>query len=133
MRGWSLRVNRNSWLVRRGTAASLALLLVVLAGWQWGPGVLGIPVFIIPPLSAVFEEFLRMLAVSGLMTHTGVTAAEGVAGFLAGGLLCAFFGYVLGMSPTAEVALSPHILALQIAPKAAFAPPFILLIGFTVF
>ena len=36
-------MNRNSWLVRRGTAASLALLLVVLAGWQWGPGVLGIP------------------------------------------------------------------------------------------
>jgi len=37
------------------------------------------------------------------------------------------------MSPTAEVALSPYILALQIAPKVAFAPLFILWMGFTVY
>jgi len=126
-------VNGNSWLLRRGTAASLAMLVVVLAAWQWGPGILGIPIFIIPPLSSVFEEFLRMLAVSGLMMHTGVTTAEVIAGFLLGSLLGAFFGYVLGMSPTAEFALSPYILALQIAPKVAFAPLFILWMGFTVY
>src|SRR5215472_5226107 len=126
-------MNGASSLARRGTAVSVALLLVVLAAWQWGPGILGIPVFIIPPLSSVVEEFLRMLAVSGLMTHTGVTAAEVIAGFLLGSLLGAFFGYVLGMSPTAEFALSPYILALQIAPKVAFAPLFILWMGFTVY
>jgi NitT/TauT family transport system permease protein len=37
------------------------------------------------------------------------------------------------MSPTAELALSPYILALQIAPKVAFAPLFILWMGFTVY
>ena len=100
-------MNGASSLARRGTAVSVALLLVVLAAWQWGPGILGIPIFIIPPLSSVVEEFFRMLAVSGLMTHTGVTAAEVIAGFLLGSLLGAFFGYVLGMSPTAEFALSP--------------------------
>ena len=126
-------MNGNSSLVRRGTAASVALLIVVLAAWQWGPGLLGIPTFIIPPLSAVFDEFLRMLAVSALMTHTGVTALEVIAGFLLGSLLGAFFGYVLGMSPTAEFALSPYILALQIAPKVAFAPLFILWMGFTLY
>ena len=42
-------------------------------------------------------------------------------------------GYLLGMSPTAEFALSPYILALQIAPKVAFAPLFILWMGFTVY
>ena len=126
-------MNGNSSLVRRGTAASVALLIVVLAAWQWGPGLLGIPTFIIPPLSAVFDEFLRMLAVSALMTHTGVTALEVIAGFLLGSLLGAFFGYVLGMSPTAEFALSPYILALQIAPKVAFAPLFIIWCGYTVY
>jgi len=123
----------NSTLVRRGTILSLVMLVVFLAAWQWGPGVLGIPSFIIPPLSMVYHEFLRMLAVSALMTHTGITAAEVIAGFVLGSLLGAFFGYILGMSPTAEFALSPYILALQIAPKVAFAPLFILWMGFTVY
>jgi NitT/TauT family transport system permease protein len=100
-------VNGNSSLVRRGTAVSVALLVVFLAAWQWGPGLLGIPVFIIPPLSSVFDEFLRMLAVSGLMTHTGVTAVEVIAGFVLGSLLGAFFGYVLGMSPTPSLRFLP--------------------------
>jgi len=123
----------NSTLARRGTVLSVALLVVFLAAWQWGPGLLGIPPFIIPPLSMVYHEFLRMLAVSALMTHTGITAAEVIVGFVLGSLLGAFFGYILGMSPTAEFALSPYILALQIAPKVAFAPLFILWMGFTVY
>jgi len=123
----------NSTLVRRGTILSVAVLVVFLAAWQWGPSLLGIPPFIIPPLSMVYHEFLRMLAVSALMTHTGITAAEVIAGFVLGSLLGAFFGYILGMSPTAEFALSPYILALQIAPKVAFAPLFILWMGFTVY
>ena len=123
----------NTSLARRGTVLSLAVLVVFLAAWQWGPGLLGIPPFIIPPLSMVYHEFLRMLAVSALMTHTGITAAEVIAGFVLGSLLGAFFGYILGMSPTAEFALSPYILALQIAPKVAFAPLFILWMGFTVY
>jgi NitT/TauT family transport system permease protein len=122
-----------SGFARRGTVLSLAVLVVFLAAWQWGPGLLGIPPFIIPPLSMVYHEFLRMLAVSALMTHTGITAAEVIAGFVLGSLLGAFFGYILGMSPTAEFALSPYILALQIAPKVAFAPLFILWMGFTVY
>jgi NitT/TauT family transport system permease protein len=123
----------NSTLARRGAVLSVALLVVFLAAWQWGPGLLGIPPFIIPPLSMVYHEFLRMLAVSALVTHTGITAAEVIAGFVLGSLLGAFFGYILGMSPTAEFALSPYILALQIAPKVAFAPLFILWMGFTVY
>ena len=120
-------------LVRRGTAASLVLLVLFLAAWEWGPGLLRIPSFIVPPLSQVWTEFLRMLQLNNLMMHTGVTAAEVLIGFVLGSLLGAVFGYLLGMSPTAEVALSPYILALQIAPKVAFAPLFILWMGFTIY
>jgi len=122
-----------SALIRRGTAASIALLVIFLAAWEWGPRLLGIPTFIVPPASAVYTEFIRMLAVNHLMFHTGVTAAEVIAGFILGSLLGAVFGYLLGMSPTAEFALSPYILALQIAPKVAFAPLFIMWMGFTVY
>jgi NitT/TauT family transport system permease protein len=122
-----------SSLVRRGTKASVILLVVFLAAWQWGPGSLGIPTFIIPPLSMVWDEALRMWQVNHLLLHTAVTAAEVFAGFVLGSILGAVFGYLLGMSPTAEFALSPYILALQIAPKVAFAPLFILWMGFTVY
>src|SRR5262245_64532028 len=81
----------------------------------------------------VGEEFVRMWHVSGLPFHTGVTAAEVLIGFALGSLLGALIGYLLGISPTAEFALSPYILALQIAPKVAFAPLFILWMGFTIY
>jgi NitT/TauT family transport system permease protein len=122
-----------STLIRRGSAASVALLVIFLAAWEWGPGLLGIPPFIVPPASMVYQEFIRMLSVNHLMFHTGVTALEVLVGFALGSLLGAVFGYVLGISPVAEFALSPYILALQIAPKVAFAPLFILWMGFTIY
>jgi NitT/TauT family transport system permease protein len=120
-------------LMRRATAASVILLVTFLAAWQWGPASLGIPTFILPPPSMVWDEALRMWQVNHLLMHTAVTTGEVLAGFLLGSLLGAVFGYLLGMSPTAEFALSPYILALQIAPKVAFAPLFILWMGFTVY
>ena len=123
----------NNSLMRRGAAVSMILLVVFLASWQWGPGWFGIPAFILPPLSMVCDEALRMWQVNHLLLHTGVTMSEVVVGFLLGSLLGASFGYLLGMSRTAELALSPYILALQIAPKVAFAPLFILWMGFTVY
>jgi len=116
-----------------GAAASVALLVVFLAAWEWGPGLLRVPTFIVPPLSMVCEEFLRMWQVNHLLFHTGVTAGEVLAGFVLGSLVGAVAGYLLGMSPTAELALSPYILALQIAPKVAFAPLFIIWFGYTVY
>jgi NitT/TauT family transport system permease protein len=123
----------SSTLMRRGTAASLVLLVVFIVAWQWGPPLLGIPSFIIPTLSEVMAELVRMWSTGHLLLHTGVTAAEVIAGFILGSLMGAIIGYLLGMSPTAELALSPYILALQIAPKVAFAPLFIMWMGFTVY
>jgi NitT/TauT family transport system permease protein len=119
--------------MRQGAAASVVLFILFLAAWQWGPDLLGIPSFIVPPLSTVAKEFVHAWKFDHLMLHTGVTIAEVLAGFILGSLLGAFAGYLLGMSPAAEFALSPYILALQIAPKVAFAPLFILWMGFTVY
>jgi NitT/TauT family transport system permease protein len=119
--------------MRKGAGASVALLVLFLAAWQWGPGLLGVPSFIVPPLSTVAREFVFAWQMDHLLLHTLVTVGEVLAGFILGSLLGALFGYLLGMSPTAEVALSPYILALQIAPKVAFAPLFILWMGFTVY
>ncbi len=122
-----------STVATRGTLLSLALLMIFLATWEWGFGFFGIPAFIVPPASAVFEEAIHMWQTNKLLMHTGITTGEVIAGFILGSLLGAAMGYLLGMSPTAEFALSPYILGLQIAPKVAFAPLFILWMGFTVY
>jgi NitT/TauT family transport system permease protein len=126
-------MNGGSSHVRAGAGASLTLLIAFLAAWQWGPDLLHIPPFIVPPLSMVAAEFVHAWQFDHLLLHTGVTIAEVLAGFILGSLLGAVVGYLLGMSPAAEFALSPYILALQIAPKVAFAPLFILWMGFTVY
>ena len=58
------------------------------------------------------------------------TVTIATAGFVIGSLLGAAIGYVLGMSVLVEKVLSPYLLGLQIAPKVAFAPLFIMWLGY---
>jgi NitT/TauT family transport system permease protein len=113
--------------------ASLAVLVVLVAAAEWLPALAKIPEYILPPPSKVWAEFLQMLAHDKLWYHAGITTFEVVVGFALGSLLGVVIGFVLGMAPRAEVVLSPYILALQIAPKVAFAPLFVMWLGYTVY
>ncbi len=113
--------------------ASIAVLVVFIAVWEWLPKAVGIPEFILPPPSRVWSEFLRMLANDRLLWHSGITTLEIIVGFILGCLLGIVIGFVLGLSPKTELVLSPYILALQIAPKVAFAPLFVMWLGYTVY
>ncbi len=114
-------------------AASAGVLVAFLAAWEWLPGLMRIPEFILPPASRVWLEFLRVQQTENLWLHTGITALEVIVGFVLGSLMGLVIGCVLGVSPRAELVLSPYLLALQIAPKVAFAPLFVMWLGFTVY
>lgn len=120
-------------LSRGVIAASTAVLLVFLAAWQWLPALFDVPVFMLPPPTRVWSEFIRMAQAEDLLRHTSITAMETLVGFVLGSLLGLVIGFILGVSPRAETVLSPYILALQIAPKVAFAPLFVMWLGFTVY
>jgi NitT/TauT family transport system permease protein len=111
-------------------AASVLVAVAVLALWQVLPPALGVPKYIIPRVSDLAFEMARMWAQENLLMHVASTASMAALGFVLGGLLGAVFGYALGLSPLWEKVLSPYILALQIAPKVAFAPLFILWFGY---
>ncbi|MCW5300493.1 ABC transporter permease [Herbaspirillum lusitanum] len=117
----------------RTVCGSLVVLVLFLASWQWGPGWLGMPEYILPNLSHVLRESVVMWNNNDLLTHFGITAMEVVFGFLFGALLGLAVGVALGLSPRAEAMLSPYILALQIAPKVAFAPLFVMWLGYTIY
>lgn len=129
----SLRAVMARGLWRRGAAvplASVSLAIVVLIAWQYLPPMLGVPKYIIPRVSDLWSEMVRMWFQENLLKHFISTASMSILGFVLGGLLGAVFGYALGLLPTWEKVLSPYILALQIAPKVAFAPLFILWFGY---
>ncbi|MBS7672451.1 hypothetical protein KIN13_03165, partial [Vibrio cholerae] len=88
---------------------------------------------VMPKLSRVAQESLVMWHSGGLLQHTLITAMEIVVGFALGALLGVMIGVSLGLSPAAEAMLSPYILALQIAPKVAFAPLFVMWLGYTIY
>ena len=114
-------------------AASTTVLVVFLAAWEWLPPFFNVPAFMLPPPSKVWTEFFRMVGAEQLAKHTGITAMEVVLGFVLGSLLGIAMGFILGLAPKVEMVLSPYILALQIAPKVAFAPLFVMWLGFTVY
>jgi NitT/TauT family transport system permease protein len=107
--------------------------VVFLLTWEYVPGWLGVPQFVLPPFSQVTLEAVRIWDTERLMWHAGITAAEVVIGFIVGSALGAMIGYALGISPRIEAILSPYLLALQIAPKVAFAPLFVMWLGYTIY
>ncbi|MCW5771009.1 MAG: ABC transporter permease [Rhodospirillaceae bacterium] len=120
------------WYVYRVPLWSLLVLAVFVAVWEWGFRAAGVPPYFIPTLSEVAKETVRAYNQLDLVHHTAITSFEVLLGFVLGAVLGMIMGYVLGMSPTTELVLSPYILALQIAPKVAFAPLFVLWFGFSV-
>ena len=110
--------------------AMIGVGLVFLAIWEFLPPLLDVPRYIIPTFSNCLEEFGRMMQRENLMGHFMSTLISALIGFALGGLLGAASGYLLGLSSLWERVLSPYILALQIAPKVAFAPLFIMWFGY---
>lgn len=109
---------------------TFSVLIILILMWEYLPPALGVPGYIIPTFSECLSETYRMWRQEELMTHLVSTFIYTVLGFLIGSALGALIGYLLGMSRFWEKVLSPYILALQIAPKVAFAPLFIMWFGY---
>src|SRR5262245_25493445 len=115
----------------RDLTAITLVAVVALAAWEWLPPLFGVPRYIVPTASQTWAELVRMAHGENLVRHTASTAIMTTIGFVIGSALGAAGGYLLGFSQFWERILSPYILGLQIAPKVAFAPLFIMWFGYT--
>lgn len=115
----------------RARAATLAVATAALALWEYLPPALDVPRYIWPTVSDMAVELERMARQERLLWHFLSTAWTAVVGFAIGSAFGAAIGYLIGMSRALEQVLSPYLLGLQIAPKVAFAPLFIMWFGYT--
>ena len=109
--------------------------MVVLGLWEAIVDGFSVPLFIVPPPSAVVRALIHgfsypLLSAQGYYLHTGVTTIETVAGFAIGSVAGISMGALIARSPLLERTLYPYVLAFQTVPKPALAPLFVLWFGF---
>jgi NitT/TauT family transport system permease protein len=109
---------------------SLALLLVLLAGWEAIVRLAGISALVVPAPSAVATVLWDGLTVGFLWPHIWITAAETLMGFGLGCVVGFVCGVALGESERLRHLLWPYVLATQVVPKLALGPIFIIWFGF---
>jgi NitT/TauT family transport system permease protein len=89
-----------------------------------------ISAFIMPAPGAVWFAWLDLLQSPRAWGHAATTVYETVAGFAWGLVIGVGLGVLIGRIRWLEMTLNPFIVAIQVCPKVAFVPLFVVWFGF---
>ncbi|HYZ63767.1 MAG TPA: ABC transporter permease [Acetobacteraceae bacterium] len=118
-----------AWLSRRALGALPALVFVgIIALWWLAVKLFDIPVYLLPPPQDVLPRMFE--ARQSLWNHSLVTLQEITLGFLLSVVTAIPLGLLIALSPTARRSLYPLLVFIQLVPKIAIAPLFVVWIGF---
>ncbi|MBN1239196.1 MAG: ABC transporter permease [Gammaproteobacteria bacterium] len=107
------------------------LLIAIVVLWKVTTATLGISPFVLPPPEAVAAALADLVKRPEVWAvHTRATLTESVAGFVIALLSGVLVGAVLGRVLWLERAVRPIIVALQVVPKVALIPLFVIWFGF---
>lgn len=115
-----------AWLKLRLGAIGIFLLLFV--AWEFGVRLLGVKEYLLPAPSKVWAEFLKRS--DTVLDSAWVTTQEILAGYLLAVAVSVPLALSISYSRFMETAVYPVIVFLQIIPKIAVAPLFIIWFGF---
>lgn len=113
--------------------APVVLGLIVLAVWQAVTGAGVISPYFLPSPSSIATEFGRQLAHSSLLTFTGRTVVESLAGSALGIIVALPLGYLVARKPLFSAAVEPYFAASQAIPAVALAPLLVVWLGYGLF
>jgi NitT/TauT family transport system permease protein len=116
----------SAWLRQR--AGALLLVALLLIAWEVGVRMLGIKEYLLPPPSRIWIEFTKRSDI--VMGGAWVTTQEILGGYLVAVLVSVPFALAVTYSRFMENAVYPVVVFLQIVPKIAIAPLFIIWFGF---
>jgi NitT/TauT family transport system permease protein len=106
------------------------IIIGFLVCWEMYISMFNVSPFILPRPEQVWVALVELLQDPSTLTHTWTTLYETLVGFLIALVFGVGFGAVLGKMPRLEEALMPFVVALQVVPKVALVPLFILWFGF---
>lgn len=107
----------------------VALLTVLLGGWQFGVTTGVIDRFFFPAPLDIVQQVVTWVIDPGFYKHVGITLSETVLGYLFGTGLGVAAGVWLGLSPFTARILDPFIKAINAIPRVVLAPIFVLWLG----
>jgi NitT/TauT family transport system permease protein len=102
--------------------------VAIIILWWGAVRIFSIPVYLLPGPAGVFE---RLWSDAGMLSsHAAVTLTEILLGFGLTVVTAIPLGLVIALSPLARQVLYPPIMLLQLVPKIAVAPLFLVWLGF---
>ncbi|MGO1885067.1 MAG: ABC transporter permease [Citricoccus sp.] len=106
------------------------LLLIFFSIWEVSVRVMEVSELVLPPPSQIFQTFMVMIQEPSTWEHILVTVQEISVGFAAGVIIGCIVGVILGKFPIIEVTVRPLIIAIEVIPKVALIPLFVIWFGF---
>ncbi len=119
-------MTRNTWRI----VLPIASVTAFLALWTVYVRTAEVSPFVLPSPGAIVVALSEMVQTRELWEHTLVTVIEAVSGFCIAVTLGVSLGFIMARVPPVEWAAKPFIVLLQLIPKIALAPLFILWFGF---
>lgn len=104
--------------------------VALLLAWEFLPTKLGIPIYVLPPLSQILAVFGDPFTIRLYFDNALVTLLEALYGLLIGGGAGFVVGVLMTQFPTLLITAYPYIVALQCMPKIAIAPLLVIWFGF---
>ena len=122
--GWFEKTKNWVW-DSKNTIIFVALFLIL---WEGGVRLFDIPRYILPSLSSIFEEFVSHAEL--IWEYTIVTGIETFVGYMIAVVLGVPLAMIVGFSRLMRQTFYPMAVALEMVPKIAFAPLFVVWFGF---
>ena len=119
------------WLRANPEIVCVPLLFITVIGlWEGFIRWAEVPIYVVPPPSAIWRSLLQGLGSGLFLTNAFVTLSEAMLGFLGAAITGLLLGSAIAQSRFVERTLYPYLIAIQTTPKVAIAPLFIIWFGF---
>ncbi|MBL8379950.1 MAG: ABC transporter permease [Burkholderiales bacterium] len=108
----------------------ISSVVLLLAIWSVYVRTAEVSALVLPPPEAIVRAFIKLLGDPKVWHHAWVTVIETMTGFVLAVVSGVLLGTLMAKVRVIEWALNPMVIALQVVPKIALAPLFILWFGF---